>query len=103
MLTVPAEALGFELVGIEFTRGRTPTLCIHTDNGDGINVDDCIDVSHQVGAVMGAEDPITVAYNLEVSSPGLGRPMFVVEHYQRFTGKEAALVLRVVIQNRRKW
>lgn len=76
MLAAPVEALGFELVGIEFIRGRTSTLRIYIDSEDGINVDDCADVSHQVSAVMDVEDPITVAYNLEVSSPGLDRPMF---------------------------
>ncbi|WP_164098473.1 ribosome maturation factor RimP, partial [Serratia marcescens] len=66
-------------------------------------VDDCADVSHQVSAVLDVEDPITVAYNLEVSSPGLDRPMFTAEHYVRFTGEEVALVLRMAVQNRRKW
>lgn len=103
MLTAPVEALGFELVGIEFIRGRTSTLRIYIDSEDGINVDDCADVSHQVSAVMDVEDPITVAYNTEVSSPGLDRPMFTAEHYQRFTGEEVALVLRMAVQNRRKW
>ncbi len=103
MLTAPVEALGFELVGIEFIRGRTSTLRIYIDSEDGINVDDCADVSHRVSAVMDVEDPITVAYNPEVSSPGLDRPMFTAEHYQRFTGEEVALVLRMAVQNRRKW
>ena len=80
MITAPVEALGYELVGIEFVRGRTSTLRIYIDSEDGINVDDCADVSHQVSAVLDVEDPITVAYNLEVSSPGLDRPMFTAEH-----------------------
>lgn len=62
MITAPVEALGFELVGIEFIRGRTSTLRIYIDSEDGINVDDCADVSHQVSAVLDVEDPITVAY-----------------------------------------
>ena len=86
MLTAPVEALGFELVGIEFIRGRTSTLRIYIDSEDGINVDDCADVSHQVSAVMDVD-----------------RPMFTAEHYQRFTGEEVALVLRMAVQNRRKW
>ncbi len=52
MITAPVEALGFELVGIEFIRGRTSTLRIYIDSEDGINVDDCADVSHQVSAVL---------------------------------------------------
>ncbi len=79
------------------------TLRIYIDSEDGINVDDCADVSHQVSAVMDVEDPITVAYNLEVSSPGLDRPLFTAEHYARFTGEEVSLVLRMAVQNRRKW
>jgi ribosome maturation factor RimP len=63
MITAPVEALGYELVGIEFIRGRTSTLRIYIDSEDGINVDDCADVSHQVSAVMDVEDrsplPIT--------------------------------------------
>ena len=58
MITAPVEALGFELVGIEFIRGRTSTLRIYIDSEDGINVDDCADVSHQVSAVLDVEDPI---------------------------------------------
>lgn len=103
MISAPVEALGFELVGIEFIRARHATLRIYIDSEDGITVDDCADVSHQVSAVLDVEDPITVAYNLEVSSPGLERPLFSSEHYQRFLGDEVALVLRMAVQNRRKW
>ncbi|ALL36266.2 ribosome maturation factor RimP [Serratia marcescens] len=103
MLSAPVEALGFELVGIEFIRARQSTLRIYIDSDNGINVDDCADVSHQVSAVLDVEDPITVAYNLEVSSPGLDRPMFTAEHYTRFLGEEVSLVLRIAVQNRRKW
>ncbi|XTZ38910.1 ribosome maturation factor RimP [Salmonella enterica] len=103
MITAPVEALGYELVGIEFVRGRTSTLRIYIDSENGITVDDCADVSHQVSAVLDVEDPITVAYNLEVSSPGLERPLFTAEHYMRFKGEEVSLVLRMAVQNRRKW
>lgn len=103
MITAPVEALGFELVGIEFIRSRTSTLRIYIDSEKGITVDDCADVSHQVSAVMDVEDPITVAYNLEVSSPGLDRPLFNAEHFTRYIGEDVSLVLRIAVQNRRKW
>jgi ribosome maturation factor RimP len=103
MLSTPIEALGFEIVGIEFIRSRQPTLRIYIDSDNGVNVDDCADVSHQVSAVLDVEDPITVAYNLEVSSPGLDRPLFNGEHYQRFIGEEITIVLRMATQNRRNW
>ena len=103
LVSAPVEALGYELVGIEFVRSRTSILRIYIDSEDGINVDDCAYVSHQVSAVMDVEDPITVPYNLEVSSPGLDRPLFTAEHYTRFMGEEVSLVLRMAVQNRRKW
>ncbi|MBT0719799.1 ribosome maturation factor RimP [Rosenbergiella collisarenosi] len=103
LISAPVEALGYELVGIEFVRARTSTLRIYIDSENGINVDDCADVSHQVSAVMDVEDPITVAYHLEVSSPGLDRPLFTVEHYERFAGQDVSVVLRIAVQNRRKW
>ena len=103
LISAPVEALGYELVGIEFVRSRTSILRIYIDSEDGINVDDCADVSHQVSAVMDVEDPITVPYNLEVSSPGLDRPLFTAEHYERYAGDEVTLVLRMAVKNRRKW
>jgi ribosome maturation factor RimP len=103
LISAPVEALGFELVGIEFIRGRQSTLRIYIDSDAGINVDDCADVSYQVSAVLDVEDPITTAYNLEVSSPGLERPLFNAAHYQRFIGEEVSLTLRMGVQNRRRW
>ncbi|WJV63153.1 ribosome maturation factor RimP [Pectobacteriaceae bacterium CE70] len=103
MISAPVEALGYELVGIEFIRGRQSTLRIYIDSDDGITVDDCADVSHQVSAVLDVEDPISVAYNLEVSSPGLDRPLFTADHYVHFIGEEVIVVLRMAVQNRRKW
>ncbi|NIG62115.1 MAG: ribosome maturation factor RimP [Serratia symbiotica] len=103
MLLAPVEALGFELVGIEFIRSRQSTLRIYIDSENGINVDDCADVSYQVNAVLDVKEPIAVAYNLEVSSPGLDRPMFTAEHYTHFLGEKVSLVLRMAVQNRRKW
>lgn len=103
LVSAPVEALGYELVGVEFVRGRTSILRIYIDSEEGITVDDCADVSHQVSAVFDVEDPITVPYNLEVSSPGLDRPLFTAEHYARFVGEEVSLVLRMAVQNRRKW
>lgn len=104
MLEPAVSALGYELVGLEFIRaGQNSTLRIYIDHENGITVDDCAEVSHQVSAVMDVEDPITVAYNLEVSSPGLDRPLFKAEHYQKFIGQEVTLVLRMAMQNRRKW
>ncbi len=104
MLAAPVAALDYELVGLEFVRaGQHSTLRIYIDHINGITVEDCAEVSRQVSAVLDVEDPITVAYNLEVSSPGLERPLFTVEHYQRFIGHEVNIVLKMAMQNRRNW
>ncbi|MFY2507763.1 ribosome maturation factor RimP [Vibrio pectenicida] len=104
MLEAPVVALGYELVGLEFIRaGEHSTLRIFIDHEDGITVDGCAEVSRQVSAVMDVEDPITVAYNLEVSSPGLERPLFKAEHYEQFIGHEVSIVLKMSVGNRRKW
>jgi ribosome maturation factor RimP len=104
MLDAPVSALDYELVGLEFVRaGQHSTLRIFIDHPNGITVEDCAEVSRQVSAVMDVEDPITVAYNLEVSSPGLERPLFKAEHYQQFIGHEVNIVLKMAMQNRRKW
>lgn len=96
-------ALGFELVGIEYIPGRVATLRIFIDSENGISVDNCADASHQISAVLDVEDPIKDAYTLEVSSPGLDRPLFTLEHFQRFEGQEVAISLRIAVANRRKW
>ncbi|ODP97608.1 MULTISPECIES: ribosome maturation factor RimP [Salinivibrio] len=104
LLAAPVEALDYELVGLEFVRaGQHSTLRIFIDHENGITVDDCADVSRQVSAVLDVEDPITVAYNLEVSSPGVDRPLFTADHYQQFIGHEVNIVLKMAMQNRRKW
>jgi len=104
LLDGSVKALGYELVGLEFIRaGEHSTLRVFIDHENGINVDDCSEVSRQISAVMDVEDPITVAYHLEVSSPGLERPLFKAAHYQQFIGHEVSLVLKMAMNNRRKW
>ncbi|CAH0532711.1 Ribosome maturation factor RimP [Vibrio stylophorae] len=104
LLEAPVQALGYELIGLEFVRaGEHSTLRLFIDHENGITVEDCAEVSRQVSAVMDVEDPITVAYNLEVSSPGVDRPLFTAAHYERFIGEEVKFVLNMAMNNRRKW
>jgi ribosome maturation factor RimP len=104
MLASPVEALGFELVGIEFVRaGKHSTLRVYIDNENGIDVDDCADVSHQVSAVLDVEDPISTEYNLEVSSPGMDRPLFKAAHYAKAIGEEASIKLNFPQDGRRNF
>ena len=98
------EAMGFELVGIECQRaGRFLTVRLYIDKEGGVTIDDCSDVRLQVSAIFDVEDPITDKYNLEVSSPGLDRPLFTLEHFQRFVERDVVIHLRIPMLDRRKW
>ena len=104
MLAPSVEDLGYELVGVEYVRaGKHSTLRVYIDQEEGILVDDCAAVSRQVSAIMDVEDPITNEYTLEVSSPGLERPLFNAAQYAAFVGEEVKMQLRMPIQNRRRW
>jgi len=97
-------AMNFEFVGLEYLSGASPAvLRIYIDQPDGINVDDCALVSRQVSAVLDVEDPISSEYNLEVSSPGLNRPLFTVEQYQQCLGEKVQIKLRYHLDGRRKF
>jgi ribosome maturation factor RimP len=96
-------AMGFELVGVEFLRGKTGLLRVYIDHEDGIGVDDCKSVSYQVSGLLDVEDPIRGQYTLEVSSPGLDRPLFQESDYERFAGREVQLRLSVPVDGRRKF
>ncbi|QKT02567.1 ribosome maturation factor RimP [Ectothiorhodospiraceae bacterium 2226] len=97
-------ALGYELVGAEFHSqgGRGGLLRLYIDAEAGITLDDCERVSRQVSAVLEVEDPIPGRYTLEVSSPGLDRPLFSAAHYNRFLGRRARLRLQQPVEGRRK-
>lgn len=97
-------ALGYEFVGVEYSpQGRQSLLRIYIDNPDGITVDDCERVSRQVSAVLDVEDPIQGQYRLEVSSPGLDRPLFTLEQFSRFVGKTVKLRLVAPKEGRRNF
>jgi len=84
--------MGYELLGIEYIpRGKNSVLRLYIDCEKGIRVKDCETVSRQVSSIMDVEDPISGQYNLEVSSPGIERPLFAIGHYQRFLGYDIRL------------
>lgn len=104
MLEPAVEAAGFELVGIEYIRaGKHSILRIFIDHENGIDVDACAEVSHQVSAVLDVEDPITTEYNLEVSSPGMDRPLFKAKHYSEHTGEMVTLQTVMPTDGRRNF
>jgi len=102
LLAPTVEALGYELWGCAMAAsGRRSTLRIYIDNAQGITVDDCERVSRQISALLDVEDPIAGAYILEVSSPGLDRPLFTVDQFGRFIGQVVNIRLHVPMENRR--
>jgi len=97
-------ALGYEFVGIEYLiQGKHSLLRIYIDSGNGITLDDCTQVSHQISGLLDVEDVIKGQFNLEVSSPGLDRPLFTLEHFQQYVGKEIKVRLSMSVENRRKF
>jgi len=97
-------SLGYELVGIEFLmQGRSGLLRVYIDTEDGIMLEDCQRVSHQLSGVLDVEDVIKGEYQLEVSSPGLDRPLFTEEHFERFQGHKARLKLTAPLEGQRKY
>lgn len=93
--------LGYELVDIEFdTRSRI--LRVYIDQESGIQLDDCSRVSYQVSGMLDVEDPIRGKYQLEISSPGLDRPLVKRRDFERFRGETARIQLRAPMDNRRR-
>ncbi|AMO70262.1 ribosome maturation protein RimP [gamma proteobacterium BDW918] len=98
------EALGYELWGLDHqSQGRHTLLRVYIDSENGIGVDDCAKVSHQISGVLDVEDPIAGEYNLEVSSPGMDRPLYTLEQYAQYIGSDISVRLRIPFEGRRKF
>ena len=96
--------MGYELLGIEYVAsGKHSVLRLYIDREEGVGVNDCEAVSRQVSSIMDVEDLISGQYNLEVSSPGFERPLFVIEHYQRFLGHDVRLRTYRPIESKRNF
>ncbi|WP_320821175.1 ribosome maturation factor RimP [Thalassolituus sp.] len=104
MIGPVVESMGFVYWGLEFSaQGRHSLLRVFIDHEDGINVDHCASVSRQISSVLDVEDPITQEYTLEVSSPGMDRPLFTIEQYVAYTGHIIDVRLRMPFDGRRKF
>lgn len=99
------EPMGYELVGVEhLQRGQANAILrVYIDHEKGITLDDCSAVSHQLSGVLDVDDPLPGSYDLEVSSPGLDRPLFDPAHFERFRGQRARVRLAVKLQGRRNF
>jgi ribosome maturation factor RimP len=98
------EDLGYEFVGIEYSNNpKNSVLRIYIDQQDGVDIKDCEVVSHESAALLDVKDPIKSQYTLEVSSPGLARPLFTPAHYSEFVGHQALINLFSPLDGRRKF
>ena len=104
LLTPEVAALGYELVELDAPGpGGSGTLRLYIDRDEGISVEDCERVSHRVSGVLDVEDPIPGHYVLEVSSPGMDRPLRTEEHFRRQQGHLAKIVLARGRPGRRRY
>jgi len=104
LLKPAAEALGYEFLGIEYIgQGTHSVLRVYIDHEKGISVDDCTKVSHQASGILEVEDPITSQFTLEVSSPGMDRPLFSLPHFEKVVGQEINLRCHLGVDGRRKF
>ncbi|PJI48763.1 MULTISPECIES: ribosome maturation factor RimP [Pseudomonas] len=104
LLAPVVEALGYECWGLEFiSQGRHSLLRVYIDRPEGILIDDCEIVSRQVSGIMDVEDPISGEYTLEVSSPGMDRPLFTLEQFARYVGEQVKIKLRTPFERRRNF
>ncbi len=95
--------LGYECVGVEYnSHPKHGFLRIFIDSDQGVGMEDCTKVSHQVSGVLDVEDPISGEYNLEVSSPGMDRPLFKLQQFEQFIGHTVLVNLFKPVNGRRK-
>jgi ribosome maturation factor RimP len=104
LLRPAVDETGKTLLGIEYiSAGNNSILRLFIDHDNGIDVDDCAEVSRQVGAVLDVEDPISSEYSLEVSSPGVDRPLFEIKHFETVIGETVNVKLSIPLNGRRKF
>ena len=97
-------AMGYEYVGCQFLQeGQGQVLRVYVDSTAGVSIDACGQLSRQVASVLDVEDVIKSSYRLEVSSPGIDRPLFKLAHYEQSVGREVKFRLRVALDERRNF
>ncbi len=103
LLLPGAETLGLELVAVELSGGDTSIVRIYIDTPDGITVDDCAKASRQFSAILDVEDPISNKYTLEVSSPGMDRPLAKPLHFKAVVGQDVKIKMATLVDGRRRF
>ena len=105
LITPTLDALGFELVRVQLSGSQRPTLQVMAEPASGrvMSVEDCAAVSRAISALLDVEDPIAGTYSLEVSSPGIDRPLTRTKDYERFMGHEAKIETNAPIDGRKRF
>lgn len=104
MLEPELASIGYELVELEYrSRGKGGLVRVYIDRQDGVGLDDCERVSRRVSALLDVEDPVPGQYDLEVSSPGLDRPLRTPEHYRRYVGEQVKVQTVRPLEGRRRF
>ncbi|MBL4659524.1 MAG: ribosome maturation factor RimP [Alcanivoracaceae bacterium] len=107
LLAPVVEDLGYRFWGLEYQVRKVDALLrVYIDKGigdnTGISVDDCATVSHEVAGILDVEEPISMAYILEVSSPGMDRILFSAQQFSEFSGEKVKIKLNQMVDGRRK-
>ncbi|MBA53539.1 MAG: ribosome maturation factor RimP [Pseudomonadales bacterium] len=104
MLEPAVNAVGMELWGIEFlSQGKHSILRVYIDSENGVTIDNCEAASHQVSGILDVEDPINGEYNLEVSSPGMDRPLFNFDQFAAYEGELIKVRLQMAVNGMRNF
>lgn len=104
MLADAVVSMGCDFWGLELLqRGKESLLRVFIEKEGGVGVDDCANVSRQISSVLDVEDPISNEYTLEVSSPGMDRPLFSLEQFRMYVGQKVSVKLRVPFEGRRRF
>ena len=105
LIAPTVEDMGYRVVRVKFYSGGRQTLQVMAERADGspVIVDDCADISRAVSALLDVDDPIGDAYDLEVSSTGIDRPLVRLEDFERFAGFEAIVEVDPPVEGRKRW
>ncbi|MFW0776900.1 MAG: ribosome maturation factor RimP [Rickettsiales bacterium] len=105
MIEAPLDALGYRLVLVKLgdqSRRKTLTIMAERKDGEHMGVEDCTEISRTAGALLEVEDPISSAYDLEVCSPGLDRPLTTLDDFDKYQGFDAKIETMVAVAEGRK-
>src|SRR6516165_9454833 len=105
LLAPSLEAMGYEIVRVQLSGGRSPTVQVMVDRQDGrpTTIDDCTSISRTASALLDVEDPLEGSYTLEVSSPGIDRPLVRPKDFERFAGFEVKAETSAPLDGRRRF